>query len=280
MNKILLLACVAAIAVPLASASAWMHAGGWGGHGAWSASDARGGHASGTGTGTWSATGARGGTASGSDGTWSRGGSRWNLSESGRGRCRRDRRSRTDVARTQIVQLLQKKVQLKLLASAFSVYGLAVAVFALVQSFTSSEEIYWFRTPRQGGSIYGPYVNRSHYAGLMEMLVPIPLVLSLSRFPEEKQRNLARVAAVLMASTIFLSKSRGGMVAFVVQMAVLGIVLAREKKGRTAATSLGIFLVLVAGMLIWLGGSELNQRLISIHSETNSEIAGGTRLDA
>jgi len=178
-----------------------------------------------------------------------------------------------------IVQLLQKKNQLKLLASAFSVYGFAVAAFALVQSFTAGEELYWFRTPRQGGSIYGPYVNRSHYAGLMEMLVPIPLVLSLTRYPEEKQRNLARVAAVLMASTIFLSKSRGGMVAFVVQMAVLGIVLAREKKGRTAATSLGIFLVLVAGTLIWLGGSELNQRLISIHSEANTEMAGGTRLD-
>jgi O-antigen ligase len=177
------------------------------------------------------------------------------------------------------VQLLQKKAQLKLMATAFSVYGFAVAAFALVQSFTSTDELYWFRTPRQGGSIYGPYVNRSHYAGLMEMLVPIPLVLSLSQFPEEKQRNLARMAAVLIASTIFLSKSRGGMVAFVVQMAVLGVVLAREKKGRTAAASLGIFLVLVAGMLIWLGGSELNQRLISIHSEANTEIAGGTRLD-
>jgi hypothetical protein len=71
MNKTLLLACVAAIAVPLASAGAWVRASSWGGHGAWSASDARGGHAWGTGTGTWSASGARGGTASGSDGTWS-----------------------------------------------------------------------------------------------------------------------------------------------------------------------------------------------------------------
>ena len=31
-----------------------------------------------------------------------------------------------------------------------------------------------------GGWIYGPYVNHNHYAGLMEMLVPIPLVLSLT----------------------------------------------------------------------------------------------------
>jgi O-antigen ligase len=177
------------------------------------------------------------------------------------------------------VQLIRKRAQLKLLAVSLSVYGFAVAAFALVQSFTSAGQLYWFRTPRQGGSIYGPYVNRSHYAGLMEMLVPIPLILSFTRFPEGNQRTLARLAAVLMASTIFLSQSRGGMVAFVVQMAALGVVVAREKKGRTAAVSLGIFLVLVAGMLIWLGGSELNQRLISIHSEANAEMAGGTRLD-
>ncbi|HEX4484933.1 MAG TPA: O-antigen ligase family protein [Terriglobales bacterium] len=178
-----------------------------------------------------------------------------------------------------VVQLLQKRAQLKLLAMAFTAYGFGVAAFGLVQSFTSGGELYWYRAPRQGGSIYGPYVNRSHYAGLMEMLVPIPLILSFSRYPEGNQRTLARVAAVLMASTIFLSQSRGGMVAFVVQMAVLGVILAREKRGRTAATSLGIFLVLVAGMLVWLGGSELNQRLISIHAAANTEIAGGTRLD-
>jgi O-antigen ligase len=177
------------------------------------------------------------------------------------------------------VQSLQKKAQLKFLAMTFSAYGLAVAAFGLVQSFTSNGELYWFRTPRQGGSIYGPYVNRSHYAGLMELLVPIPLILSFSRFTEGTQRTLARIAAVVMASTIFLSQSRGGMVAFVVQMALLGVILAREKKGRTAALSLGLFLVLVAGVLVWVGGSELNQRLISIHSEANTEMAGGTRLD-
>jgi O-antigen ligase len=177
------------------------------------------------------------------------------------------------------VQLLKKKAQLKLLAIGVSAYGFVVAAFAVVQSFSSGGELYWFREPRQGGSIYGPYVNRSHYAGLMEMLTPIPLILSFTRFPEGNQRLLARTAAVLMASTIFLSQSRGGMVAFAVQMAVLAVIVAREKKGRTAATSLGIFLLLVAGVLVWLGGSELNQRLISIHAEAAAEVAGGTRLD-
>jgi len=37
-------------------------------------------------------------------------------------------------------------------------------------------QLYWMRQPRSGGWIYGPYVNHNHYAGLMEMLVPIPLI--------------------------------------------------------------------------------------------------------
>ena len=63
----------------------------------------------------------------------------------------------------------------------FSGYGFAVAMFALMQGIASNGKLYWLRTPQSGGWIYGPYVNHNHYAGLMEMLTPIPLVISLSR---------------------------------------------------------------------------------------------------
>jgi hypothetical protein len=75
MNKIAFFAAALAIALPLASAEAWMRAGAWGGHawgngdGTWAARGARGGTASGT-DGTWNATGWRGGTASGGGGSW------------------------------------------------------------------------------------------------------------------------------------------------------------------------------------------------------------------
>ena len=65
MNRSLLLLGALAVATPLSSALAWVHAGGWSGdRSSWSAHDWRGGSASG-GNGSWSATGARGGTASG-----------------------------------------------------------------------------------------------------------------------------------------------------------------------------------------------------------------------
>ena len=97
-----------------------------------------------------------------------------------------------------------------------------MASFALLQGLSATTRLYWLRTPRMGGWIYGPYVNHNHYAGLMEMLVPIPLVFSLTRGARGPRKIMAGMAAALMASTIFLSGSRGGMLAFVVEMGIAG----------------------------------------------------------
>jgi O-antigen ligase len=89
---------------------------------------------------------------------------------------------------------------------------------------------------------------------------------------------IAGVAA-LMGASIFLSGSRGGMVAFVVQMIVLGALLLRKREvGWQQPLMLGGFVVLVIIFLVWMGGNELTRRLISIHSEAREEITGGVRL--
>jgi len=182
------------------------------------------------------------------------------------------------------VQVLRRTSQVKQLTWIFSAYGAGVALFALIQSMASPTALYGIRTPRSGGWIYGPYVNHNHYAGLVEMLLPIPLVFALSRFAQGPRKIMAAAAAAIMAGTIFLSGSRGGMLAFAVQMAVLVALFAgrdkdRDKdKGRKAAIALGIFLAITVGLLAWLGGGELTKRMASIHSETRSELSGGLRL--
>ncbi len=178
-----------------------------------------------------------------------------------------------------VVQSLRRTSQVKSLTILFSIYGFAVAAFALVQSMSSSGKLYWLRTPRSGGWIYGPYVNHNHYAGLMEMLAPIPLVFALSRYAHGPRRTMAAIAAAVMASTIFLSGSRGGMVAFCIQMAVLSGVLLRQRKSKRLALVVGTFLAVSAGLLAWLGGGELTKRMASIRTETRAELSGGTRLD-
>jgi len=176
-------------------------------------------------------------------------------------------------------QTLVRSSQARKIAVILAVYGFILAALALLQGVSPNGKIYWFRQPRMGGWLYGSYVNHNHYAGLMELLVPIPLILSLSHLAHEKSRIAAGIAAAIMVGTIFLSGSRGGMIAIFVELIVLAVVLVRQKKKIVrVGIAVAAFTVVLVSLLIWLGGKELTTRVSSIGKETRSEISGGMRL--
>jgi O-antigen ligase len=176
-------------------------------------------------------------------------------------------------------QVLVRASQAKKIAVVFVVYGFALAALALIQGIAPNGKLLWVREPRLGGWIYGSYVNHNHYAGLMELLVPIPLVLALSHMVHEKERTAAGVAAAVMVATVFLSGSRGGMIAIFVELVVFAVVLLRQKKmGYRVALAGAAFAIVLVSMLVWLGGKELSSRVASISSEARTEISGGMRL--
>src|SRR5215469_18953013 len=125
---------------------------------------------------------------------------------------------------------LRTKQARKAIALVMIGFGALYAFFALAQDLTSNTKIFWIRTVRFHGAIYGSYVNRNHYAGLMEMLVPIPLVLSMSHLLRGVKRMLVGFCGILMSGTIFLCGSRGGMVAFVLEMMLLGTLMFAKKR--------------------------------------------------
>jgi O-antigen ligase len=178
-----------------------------------------------------------------------------------------------------VTQTLRRSSQFEMLAKLFTGYGAVVATFAVLQGLGPNGKLYWIRTSEQGGAIYGPYVNHNHYAGLMEMLMPFPLVLAATHFTSGNRRIAVAGIAALMAASIFLSGSRGGMAAFIAQMVVLGVLMARKREvGWKQPLILGSFLAVVIVFLVWMGGNALTQRLISIHSEAREEINGGIRF--
>jgi len=178
-----------------------------------------------------------------------------------------------------VTQTLRRSSQFELLAKLFTGYGAVVAAFAVLQGLAPNGKLYWIWASEQGGSIYGPYVNHNHYAGLMEMLTPFPLVLAATRFTDGNRKIAVAGIAALMAGSIFLSGSRGGMAAFVAQMVVLSVLLVRKREGSwKQPLMLGAFLAMVIVFLVWVGGNELTRRLASIHSEAREEINGGVRL--
>jgi O-antigen ligase len=172
-------------------------------------------------------------------------------------------------------QTLIRGSQARTLALIFSLYGAAVAGFALLQGISSNGRLYWIRQPRMGGWIYGPYVNHNHYAGLMEMLVPIPLVLALTRLATSRTRAVAGAVAAVMVGTIFLSGSRGGMLAILAELILLASLLVKQKRSLRTAIGVGVFLAIVVGLLTWIGGAELSKRIATVgasHSEISSDV--------
>jgi len=146
-------------------------------------------------------------------------------------------------------------------ALAVIVFGVLYAFFALAQELTSNGKFFWVYTPHFNGSIYGSYVNRNHYAGLMEMLVPFPLVVSMGHLLRGGKRALVAFCAVLMASTIFLSSSRGGMLSFGGEIVVFAALTLVRRGNLRVALGMAAVCALVVGFLVFVGRGQVLGRL-------------------
>ena len=145
-----------------------------------------------------------------------------------------------------------------------ALFGSVYAVFAVFQGFTSEDRIYWLIKPR-AGSVYGSYVNHNHYAGLMELLLPIALVLALSGSVRGGKRVLLVFAATLMAASVFLCQSRGGMFAVIVETVFLAIFWMRQFSPRESAAVFVAFCLVTALFLAWIAPQQVGGRITDIH---------------
>lgn len=177
-----------------------------------------------------------------------------------------------------LVQTFTRSREVRRLGTALTIYGSAIGSFAVLQNLSSPTKLYWLKTPRLGGWIYGPYVNHNHYAGLMEMLIPVPLVFAFSRFGNQRERWIAASAAAFMAATIFLSGSRGGMIAFAFEIAIFLVLAFREHRKQTIAVVLGAFLMLLLAIVVWTGGGEVKARIATLAADKHSDLTSDIRL--
>ena len=171
-------------------------------------------------------------------------------------------------------QCLRRTVWIRTFAFFFTAFGFLVALFAIVQQFTWNGNLYWVVPNRYGGWVYGPYVNHAHYAGLMEMLVPIPLVLAMMKSWQKSLRVLFGFVALLMASTIFLSRSLGGIVAFGAQMVILTIIAACASAHGGQVLLLLLMAVLLTVWLAALSPGGISERIARLHDPLGKAAAG------
>src|SRR6059058_2665202 len=153
-------------------------------------------------------------------------------------------------------------------------FGFLVSLFAILQHLTSNGKLYWFREISSGGLPFGPYVNRNHFAGFAELILPLALVpLVLGRVRRERW-PVVGLFAVLPIGALFLSASRGGIVSFGVELAVLALaIIQRRTKGKQLFAGATV-LLLALMMVSWLGVDQVLQRFSSFQS---LEVTAGKR---
>jgi O-antigen ligase len=160
------------------------------------------------------------------------------------------------------------------------IFGFLVAVFGILQHLTFNGKLYWFREMRYGGIPFGPYVNRNHFAGFIELVLPVSLVPLILGKVRKERWYLVGIFALLPIGALFLSASRGGVVSFGVEIGVLILILVLNRSGGEHVLAGGIVLLLALLLVSWLGVKQVLERFSSLQSleVTNSKRAS-MRLD-
>jgi O-antigen ligase len=144
--------------------------------------------------------------------------------------------------------------------------GFFVSIFGILQHLTFNGKLYWFRVMRYGGLPFGPYVNRNHFAGFAELLIPIALVpLVLGKVRRERLLLVALFALGPIVA-LLLSASRGGIVSLAVEIVILFLLLLmRRVRGKHILV--GGMVVLCAVLTVsWIGVHQVLQRFTGFQS--------------
>jgi len=161
----------------------------------------------------------------------------------------------------------------------YTIIAIAVvsAIFGILRQATQHQTGFVLPLLRQGQG-YGQFVNKNHFAYLMEMAFGLGLGMAVAR-GVKKERLLIYFALLLPIWTaLVLSNSRGGILAMLVQIVSAALLLSWRS---LSALRVVLLVVLVAGVLfgtLWVGGDRLASNFGNATRELNpGEAAGVSR---
>src|SRR5262249_38630394 len=146
--------------------------------------------------------------------------------------------------------------------------GLFEALLSLAQFFVMPGWTFGYTNPVSRSS--GTLINRNHFAGLMEIFIPVALGLaytSTRRYGGLARAYIYLLAGTLMSLALLFSLSRMGILSFLFTLCFLGILQWRRSQRRLAAgLALGMGALVAAGGL-WIGVDSIVQRYSALMVE-------------
>ncbi|MFH0953721.1 MAG: O-antigen ligase family protein [Verrucomicrobiota bacterium] len=183
-----------------------------------------------------------------------------------------------------VLSSIRRKKQLRALTRLVVISSFLLAVFAIVQRLSGTGAIYWCRDPhlRLAGRFFGPFTNRNHYAAYMNMAFGLALAALLSRrrstslpgsaemgsskdtgnpSPDLGKAMLWGFAAALMAGSVCLSLSRGGLASLALALGLVGALPATRRVLPKRGHVIGVVTLLALAIVVWLGWEPVIRRL-------------------
>jgi len=161
----------------------------------------------------------------------------------------------------------------------YTILAIAVvsAIFGILRQATQHQTGFVLPLLRQGQG-YAQFVNKNHFAYLMEMAFGLGIGLAIGK----RERLLMYFALLLpIWMALVLSNSRGGILAMLVQIVSAALLLSSRWISQSTALRVVLLIVLVAGVLfgtLWVGGDRLASNFENATRELNaSEAAGVSR---
>jgi O-antigen ligase len=181
--------------------------------------------------------------------------------------------------RTELLLLLSMMILLFLAAQAFRtlsdwrtfawftmILAFFVAGLGILQHLTFNGKLYWFREMRYGGIPFGPFANRNHFAGFVELVLPMSLVPLLLGRVRRDRLVIVGILAVIPLSALLLSASRGGIISFAAELAFLVLVVLLRRSGGRHLYAGGAVLLLAFATVSWLGVNQILARFSSLQT--------------
>ena len=168
--------------------------------------------------------------------------------------------------------------------------GVFEALYGLIQYLTGWQQIFTYVKKYYLEEATGTYINRNHFAGFLEMILPFAVVLALRwarllfQNTSSRTATLRKIAsrtellslafwlflATLLFVALVLSRSRMGTISALVSVvAILALDRTASMRARTRAAAAALFFLGVLGLVVWIGSDPVMSRFETLGQEYN-----------
>ncbi len=151
--------------------------------------------------------------------------------------------------------------------------GCFEAAYGIIQYLTGWHKIFTYTNPFFQDAATGTYINRDHFAGLIELVVPFALALAFYSFQIwlERRRGSAErrstsgpdsagfqsiffaFLVVIMVVGVIFSRSRGGILASLFSLVIIALLAQLKVQRKVWTLGVFVFLICIVGYGLWIG---------------------------